>query len=238
MDLQTLIMEHFRRQIDDEAPPYLISDEEALAYAIDAQDMFVRSTGGLTDMTVPAADVGTPATRLADLTVAVDNPWAALSPYVLRVRSARLVTDEADVEIIGEADLTTARVQDYGWTNGLSLDDTDTGPVRFGVLGLRENYVRWVRVPEEADTCRLHFYRLPFPRIEDAEDDLEIGEQHHIHLVKWMKYLAYSKQDAEIYSPNQAAKCQADFEAYCERARKETQRQRHKTRVVQFNPGY
>jgi hypothetical protein len=233
VELQDLIAE-FRSQIDDEAPPYLVSDDSALLYAIDAQDMFVRLTGGIKDVTVAAADVGTPATRLQDLALAEDNPYSAVSPYVLRIRSGRLLTALRDVEFIGEGDLSQVSFSDYGVTSGASLDDTDTGEVRYGLQDIRDGYVRWVRVPDAADTCRLSVYRLPFPRIADQEDDLEIQAQHHLHLVKWMKHLAYSKEDAEIYDKNLADRNEAAFKAYCDAASGEADRRRHKTRVVHY----
>lgn len=235
MDLQALLV-HFRGQIDDEAPPYLVSDDDALLYAIDAQDMLVRLTGGISDMTVAAADVGNPVARLQDLTVTAAGPYSAISPYILRVRSARLLTAKVDVPVVSESDLAVLPFKDYGWQRGVSLDDTDVGTVRFGILGIRDNFVRWFRVPDanSADTCRLHVYRLPFPRIAGQGDALEIGEEHHIHLVKWMKHLAYSKQDAEIYDKKLAEGNEAAFRAYCDQARRETERRRFKPRVVQY----
>lgn len=233
MDLQALLA-HFRSQIDDEAPPYLVSDDDALLYAIDAQDMLVRLTGGISDMTVAAADLGNPVSRLQDLAVTIGSPYTAVSPYVLRVRSARLLTAKIDVPIANEADLGILPFKDYGWQRGVSLDDTDTGTVRFGILGIRDNFVRWFRVPDATDTCRLHVYRLPFPRIAAQEDALEVTEEHHIHLVKWMKHLAYSKQDAEIYDKKLADSTEAAFRAYCDQARRETERRRFKPRVVQY----
>lgn len=239
MDLQTLITDHFRRQVDDEVPQYLWSDPEALAYAIDAQDMFVRLTGGISDVTVALADVGAPPNRLPDLNVTPGSPFEAHSPYVLRIRSARLVTGKVDIRIISESDMRVVPVRDYGWTRGLSLDDTDTGDVRFAVLGIRDNYVRWLRAPSTADTCRLHVFRLPYPRIAAEADALEIGEEHHLHLVKWMKHLAYSKEDAETYDKKLAETNEAAFRAYCVMAAKEIERRRWKPRVTQFScPGY
>lgn len=240
MNLQDLIEKHFRPQVADVDAPYLWSDDEVLQYAIDAQDMFVRLVGGLADMTVVASDPGVAAgTALADLDVTASTPFTAHSPYILRIKSARLVTAKIDVPIINEPDLAIVPTKDYGWTRGLSLDDTDIGDVRFAVLGLRENQIRWMRVPNATDTCRLHVLRLPLPRIAAQEDALEIGTEHHFHLVKWMKYLAYSKQDSEVLDPKKAIDNEQAFRAYCEQARKEIEKRRYKPRVVQFDcPGY
>jgi hypothetical protein len=233
VELQDLLAE-FRSQIDDEAPPYLISDDSALMYAVDAQDMFVRLTGGIKDVTVAAADVGAPATRLQDLTLAEDDPYSAVSPYVLRVRSGRLLTAEKDVIFISEGDLPQTNFSDYGISTSMSLDDTDTGDVKYGLHDVRDGFIRWVRVPDTADTCRLSVYRLPFPRIVEQEDDLEIEEQHHLHLVKWMKHMAYSKEDAEIYDKGLSEQNKEMFESYCRQSSGEAARRRYKPRVVHY----
>jgi hypothetical protein len=233
MELQDLIA-HFRSQVSDEEAPLLWSDPEVLLYAIDAQDMFVRLTGGIADTTVAAADVGSPANRLQDLAVTTSVPTAAHSPHILRIRSGRLVTAKRDVKFISESGMQQVKVSDYGFTYGLSFDDTEVGVVDYGVLGVRKNEVRWVRVPAVTDTCRLHVYRLPFPRIVIQEDDLEIDVQHHIHLVLWMKHLAYSKQDAETADRKAAQDSGAAFMSYCTQSAQDIARQRYKPRIVQY----
>lgn len=233
MELQALI-EEFRSQIDDEAPPYLVSDDAALLYAIDAQDMFVRLTRGIADVTVPAAD-DPGSLRLHDLEFTAGDVYTAFSPYILRTRTATLLTAKRDVQIDNEADIPKRFIRDYGLQiQSIALDDTETGDVTCGVLGVRDGYVRWYKVPTDADTVRLHVLRLPYPRIASQEDALEIQEQHHLHLVKWMKHLAYSKQDAEIYDKKQADANEASFKSYCDQARQEIERQRYKPRVVQY----
>lgn len=248
MRIQDLML-HFRGQVKDEAEPFLWTDDEVLRYLIDAQDTFVRLTGGIADQTVAAADAGAGTTaRLTDLVLTEDDPWSAHSPYILRIRSGRLLTARIDVKFINEADLEVTPVSDYGWSRGMSLDDTDIGDVRFGCLGLRDNYVRWFRVPDGDDTCRLSVRRLPYPRLPAAFESisngsatygLEIGEQHHLSLVYWMKHLAYSKEDAETYDKGLADSNEAKFRSYCEQALREVERARFKPRAVQFScPGY
>jgi hypothetical protein len=215
----------FRQQVADEALPYLWSDDEVLQYVVDAQDVFVRKTGGLADATTAA---------ICSVALVADEPFSDLSPYILRIRSGRLVTAGRNVRFGREADMGNIMVRDYGWTQGMTFDDDDTGEVTHGILGLGENKVRWVRVPVASDTCKLHVFRLPYPRIADQEDALEIGEQHHLHLVKWMKHLAYSKQDAETRDDKLALESRVAFEAYCDESRREKERNRYRTGQVQF----
>jgi hypothetical protein len=184
--------------------------------------------------------VGDPATRLADLTITAGDPYSAISPYVLRVRSARVLTAGRDVVIASEGDFGQMRVMDYGWTSASPFDDADTGDVTYGVLGIREDMVRWYKVPADSDTCRMHVYRLPFPRLPaaasslDGTQALEVREEHHLALVDWMKHRAYLKPDAEVYDKKAADACEARFNAYCERARRERERRVYKPRVVQY----
>lgn len=230
MDLQDLVL-NFRKQVEDQEPPYLCDDDEALLYIIDAQDKFVRIMGGISD------NGGTGAgTTLTDLAMMANTPTSSFSPFILRIRSAKLITAQRNIEIIDESQLDDmCRINDYGIVTSTFLRDTDTGSVNYGIIGLEDNKLRWYKVPSTADTCRLHIYRLPYPRIADQEDSLEIDEQHHLHLIKWMKYHFYSKDGAETYDKDLAAKNEASFVEYCEKARAEKDRQRFKPRVVRMS---
>lgn len=222
------LIDEFRDQVDDVAKPYLFSETAVLRYAIDAQDMFVRLTGGIPDVSTP---------QLTEIPVVAETPLQAHSPYILRIRSAKLLTAKRALRVIREADLAVLSVRDYGLVTPMYLDDTDTGDVVAMVLGVEKNKVRWYKVPAEdatTDTCKMNILRLPYPRIKEESDTLEIDEQHHLHLVMWMKHLAYSKEDAETYDKELAEKNEAAFRAYCKEAKQEEERQRYRPRVVQY----
>lgn len=232
MTLQGLI-DYWRKQVSDEAQPYLWDDTEALLFAIDAQDMFVRKMGGVSVETVAAASDPTNL-QLHDLAVTALAPSTSFSPYILRIRSLKLLTAKRALAVISEGEVGQQRTNDYGTVAPKYLDDTDTGVVEAAVIGLTDNALRWWRVPVTSDTCRMHVYRLPFPRITSSEDALQIDEQHHMHLTMWMKYLAYNKEDAECYDKNLADKNKAAFLSYCDDAKAEKDRQRFKPRRVQY----
>ena len=216
----------WRKQVSDEEQPYLWDDDEFLQYLIDAQDTFVRITGGFSDSTT---------TALTDIPVVTDEPFAYHSPYILRIRSAKMLSDWHPVKMISEADIGLQTTNDYGLQiPGEYLKDTDTGVVNAGILGMEELGIRWWKVPNADDTCRLHIYRLPYPRIATTEDTLEIPEQHHLALLMWVKKHAYSKEDAETYDRDLAERNEKKFIAYCETARDELERQRYKPRTVQY----
>jgi hypothetical protein len=223
--LITDLVVEFREQVKDKEQPYLWSSDEVLGYLIDAQDLFCRLTGGIPDATTRA---------LTDLPLTVDAPFTAFSPYILRIRSARLVTAKTSVRLVQEGDFATISTSDYGTSTLAALDDTDTGTVEAGILGLEEHKIRWYKVPSTADTCRLQIFRLPYPRIADENSSLEIDEQHHRALIMRMKELAYDKQDAETYDKGARDKYKAEFEAYCARAKVERQRIAYRPRTVAY----
>ena len=126
------------------------------------------------------------------------------------------------------------RSKDYGQTKKLVMDNV-AGPVRYAVLGLRKNALRWIQVPIEADTVDLVIYRLPLSTINDFDQELtDVEEDHHLHLLDWMKHLAYKKHDADTFDPNASAKGEADFRAYCAQVKAEMSRYQHKTRTVTY----
>lgn len=219
------VLDEFRSQVSDQSTPYLFTDDEILRWLVDAQDQLVRGTGGIADGRT---------TSLIDVPVTANDPWSAFSPYILRIRSGRLVTAGKHVDFIHEADLESYRLRDYGFALTNVLDDTDTGDVRCGILGITDKMIRWYKVPTTDDTCRLHVLRLPFPRIETEEGCLEVDEQHHLELVTWMKYRAYSKEDAETYDKELAESNKSRFTSYIEQASQEQSRQRHKPKQVRY----
>lgn len=221
------VLDQFRSEMSDESAPHLWSDDEALLYLIDAQDQLVTAMGGIADASTAA---------ICQVAVVADEPMSAHSPYILRIRSARLASAARDVRIINEADLGRLTLDpDYGHRTYLTLDDEDTGAVTHGVLGIEKDKIRWVRVPSESDTAKLNVLRLPYPRITAWNDStLEVDERYHLHLVTGMRALAYRKQDAEARDDAQADRFEKKFLAYCEEARRATERKKYKPRTVQY----
>lgn len=220
------LRERFRREVSDTDAPYLWSDDDVLDYIIDAQDVFVRLTGGIADTSTAA---------ICQIATVIGQAFNAHSPYILRIRSARHA-DGRDISLISEGDLGRIGFLDYGVWNPQKLDSTQ-GPVSLGVLGLEDSKIRWINVPAEIETIHMHVMRLPYPRITDWDgtgNALVIGEQHHRHLLRWMKHLAYGREDSETYDKQLAEDNEAAFRAYCAEARAEAERARFKPRVVRY----
>jgi hypothetical protein len=211
----TSLLKLFRTELQDLEDPPLWANSEVLAYMDDAQKMFCRLTVGLGDASTPSVTC---------IAAPVGGVWAPLSPLILKIRAAYRISDGRTVDIVNYEDVTA-----YGCRfNG------NVGPLRALIIGMQPDRVRFWPIPSMSDSVQLIVDRLPLVTIDDMDLPLEIAEQHHRHLLHWMKHLAYSKQDAETFHQKKASDYETDFRAYCEAARQEKERAMHKTRVVRY----
>lgn len=208
------LLELFREEMSDTQEPYLWSDAFFFGALDDAQKMFCRWSEGIADASTPV---------LTSLPVAEGTTWLDLDPTILRIRTATLA-DGCDLELVNHEDL-----KPRGWRF-----DGVQGVVRALVLGLEANRVRVYPDASTADTISLTVFRLPLDPVEDVNCELEIDEQHHRHLLLWVKSLAYGVQDAETYDRTKKAEFRVEFRSYCDQAKAEQGRAKHKTRVVAY----
>ena len=94
-------------------------------------------------------------------------------------------------------DLTT---NDYGLIR--KSNETNTpGEVSCMIIGEEEGYVRWVNLPAVDTNVQLVVERLPLiPITRDRQLFTGVREEHHYHLLKWVRHLAYRKQDADSFN--------------------------------------
>lgn len=205
----------FREDVDDNASPQLWSDAAIAEYGDDAQKMFCRLTNGISDST----------SDLCTIDVELGEAWADLDKRILKIRRAQRTSDSRQITILNVEDLDE---------KGVRLDSRQ-GRVTTMVIGMDENKVRWHAVPDSADTVTMTVFRLPLTTIVSTRKiAIEIAEQHHRALLLWMKYLAYSRQDADTSNARLADRNEAAFRAYCKAAKAEQDRARSKVRIVQY----
>lgn len=217
----------FREEVRDTEGGELWLSSEIYRYADDAQKMFCRLQGGIADAS----------SGLTRITASVGATYGSVSSRILKIRYASRASDGQEVEILNFEDLQRPSMNDdYGSFKRTSLDST-TGEIRAIVTGIETNRVRFVYIPETAETINLIVYRLPKEDITGSGIDLEIDEQHHEHLLLWMKHRGYNKQDAETFDKQKAAEFEFRFHEYCRHAREEREKREHKYRTVAYG-GY
>ena len=217
----------FRSDVVDAVAPYLWSDTEVWGYMNDAYRMFARLTGGIPDAS----------SALTRLTLTPGVATNTVSPLILRFRSAYLLSDGTELKIINEADLPRLATSDYGQVNP-ARRNLLTGKVTHMVTGMdrraTSGTVRWVYIPDAEDTVQLSVQRLPLETVESGFEFPEIGEEHHEHLMLWMKARAYGKQDAECFDRGRRDEYTQAFRTYCAEAKAEWNRYRSHNMSVAY----
>jgi hypothetical protein len=205
----TALHDLFRSDVRDEVTPYLWSSTEIYAYIDDAQKMFCRLQGGISDTTG----------AVTQLAAVASQAFTAISPKVLKIRQL-VRADGRFIKLLNFEDLTKI--------------DTMTGPISAAVSGMETNKLRWIPIPAVNETIAMWVYRLPNTDITAASQALEIDEQHHRHLLSWMKHLAHMKQDAETYDKGRSESFRGEFMAYCDQAKGERELREHKYRTIVY----
>lgn len=205
----------FRREMADTVEPYLWSDEEIIDYIASAHERLVRKVGGLADST----------SSITSITVVPGTEWYAISPRILKIRKATVVSTGVPLHI------DTPETAD---ARGIRFRPGSAGWPKALVQGLEDGKLRLYPVPVLADTIALSVLRMPMQAITAPESEIEAPEQHHEHLLLWMKALAYRKQDSETVDKNRAADFDAQFENYCAQVFAELSRQRRSAGPVVY----
>lgn len=208
------LLDLFRVEMADTKRPYLWSDEFVFRAIDDAQVQLARRTEGIPDSTTQ---------EVVKIAVTAAQQIYSLHPKIKKIRSARRADTGRPVEIINFEDMAP---------RGIYFDGT-AGPVRALVIGMDDNSVRTYPLPNETVDVLLSVFRLPLTLI-DGDQEFEVAERHHMHLLKWVKHLAYGVQDAETYDKTKSQEFRTDFIAYCAQVFGEQQQARHKTRIVAY----
>ena len=220
----TELYDAFRNDVSDTQLPYLWGESEVWRYMDDAYKMFARLTGGVPDST----------SDLTQIDVVAGEADAEVSPLILKFREARLLSTGLKLTIVNHTDLPMTGGSDYGNIRSMYLNKMP-GSVRYMLVGKQRKLVTWLQVPVEDDTVSLIVDRLPLDRIVgEGQGFVDIGEEHHEHLMLWMKSRAYGKQDADTFDRGRRDEYKKEFIAYCEFAKGEMARYKSKVRSVAY----
>lgn len=210
----------FRNETADVEAPYLWTDDEVIAYLNDAYTMFVRFLGGVPDST----------SGICTIPFLANATTVALDPAIIRVVRAFRDSDGAEVNIIENTD--TPLVKDGTGKLSLLRVGSSTGPVQFLVLGSDPLSASLHPVPLIADSLVMQVRRLPTTAlVAGTGTPSDIRSEHHLHLLKWVKSLAYRKQDSDTLDLEKAQLNETLFLEYCAQSVNEQERMRRKSRT-------
>lgn len=159
------------------------------------------------------------------------DPWFAEAEFEAAIRS-KLIRDTEEFSVsAGEAlaldlpsglfDIQYAELRDAsGKTYPLSPSTRDI--LNIEIRGWRSRTDRPSRyvhddkmlildaIPDQAYTLYIEFFRTPSPMGSDG-DEPEISDIHHLRLVDWVEFRAYSKRDTDMFNPGKAKDAEVRF---------------------------
>ncbi len=86
------------------------------------------------------------------------------------------------------------------------------GVPKYAIQG--DKGLRVVPKPLSDGVLMVEGYRLPKTPLEVGDDEPEINEAHHQHLIQWVLHKAFSIPDTEGFDPNRASKAESAFTLY------------------------
>jgi hypothetical protein len=221
----TQLYELFRSDTTDTVPPYLWTDVEVFSYMNDAYTMFVRRIGGIPDYYTDSVCL---------VTAKKEVETTKIHPKILFIREAHLEPKGEKVKVVNMQDDEYMQDEDYGLVRRIAVSK-NIGHVRYLVIGIQDDVVKWVNIPDADYQVRLLVERLPLDDITGLGQEFDnVKDHHHLYFLCWMKHLAYSKQDADTFDKVKAAEEEARFSGYCLAARQEKEQYKHKVRVVRY----
>ena len=188
----------FREDVDDQSggvggADFLWSDSEFYRYLDRAQKEFVRRTKILKTATV---------TAITDIVVTATDPLVTPDANVLHPVRAKLLLETSPLTIVPFEEVDQGfRTNDYGFQLSTNWEIA-TGTPRLLITNWDETVWRLVPIPVRNDTLKLIATYLPVTDItaatKDAAPAVPILDDQLI-LMDYVKYLAYRKQDADVY---------------------------------------
>lgn len=190
------LVERFRTDVDDKAIPYLWSDESVIAWLNDAVDEACQRKRLIFDKTsqqVCHIDV-TPGVTVYPLHEAI-NELVFVS-----------MTPPGDQPI------------KLGIVDSLYLDENSSDwrirVNRPSNVIHHDTSLELDAIPDQAYSINLEVYRSPCSKMKVDADKPEIHRLHHLRLLDWVKYCAYSIPDADAMNTDKASISYGMFEEY------------------------
>lgn len=210
----------FRREVDDQASPYLWKDDDVYHYLDVAQRDFARLTHIFSDATNA---------EVCSVSVLANEKFVDLSPLIIIIRRAKLLSgtrkmtvtslDKVEFECTGD---------DYNLFSGGNWE-SKTGTPKLLLTDVEKDKGRLVPIPTADDTLELMVYRYPLNTVTSASTELEVTDPEHQRiLLLGMKAAAYDTHDADVRNETVAADYRTRFEAKCRDVKWELVRKRDK----------
>lgn len=203
MTLAEALAELRGTRLDDTVQPYFWSDESLVAFLNDAVRQFcIRQRALIESANVDVCTIAlVPGQRLLKL-----------HPAVISVRSLRIVnTDDGQSHRPEGKPLRWMDRRCHDWLSN------EAGCAHYWVPDYQDGYLALDRPADVAATAHLTVWRMPLDtevlEVADPTGEPVIAPHHHIDLLDWAEYRAFSSNDSEMRDAQKAAGAEGAFTA-------------------------
>ncbi len=196
MTLADLIA-RYRIAANDKVEPYFVTDDELRDFLNDAE----REAAIRGRLIHESAD-----TDVCEIAVVEGTAVYPLHVKLYEITHCAFRQD-------GFTSRCAVRLTSTGWLDRNVCDwrDRNSAP-EFGIQSDKD--IRLAPTPSVAGTLLLEGYRLPMEDMEEDDDQPEIHEAHHIQLIQWALYRAFSIPDTEFFDASRADAAEQEFTRY------------------------
>ena len=190
MRLAELIFD-FRLRADDRRAPYLWSDDDVKQYFSQAESEAAQRAGLLS-----GSD---------EISLSTGDVTASLPPDVFEIRYAEITLGESSYRELVPTSRQVLDAESPGWRHSTGQPHKyihDDGSIRLD------------STVDAPCTLYIEYLRTPSATLSSDDDEPEIAAQHHVHLVHWALFCAYSKPDADGANKDKAIQAEAEFTKY------------------------
>lgn len=190
------LVEKFRIDADDNAAPYLWSNADLTMFLNEAQE-----EACIRGKLIFEAD----SQSICEVAISGLATTYPLNPSIIEIVYVSLTDSSGSVYPI--------EIKDRIELDRISPNWRDTVERPKYIIHL-DNSIRIGCIPDADYTIKLEVHRLPLVGLVDDTDIPEINAAHHIKLVQYALYRAYSKPDADALNLNKAQTAYDNFERY------------------------
>lgn len=186
------LIDAYRDESFDKAVPPFVKDDMLLQFATQAEQEACRRAHLLVDS----------ASGMCSVSVSANEPLVDIDPRIINIRRAKLSISTYSLSPVRAEEMDRVNP---GW-------ESHRGTPTTYVTDYQTNAIRLYPNPQVACDLTMTVSRLPMSDLRANGDTPEIRKEAHLALVQWILYRAYSRQDADMFDPNKAARALAEFE--------------------------
>lgn len=218
----------FRSDIEDtDADDPLWTDVEIFGYMDQSAKQFARTTDYFADAST---------TEIVDVAVTATEKFVSLDPRITKIRGARLAGSGIEITPKTYANVNQSgygrdAYDNYAFSSPINWENSIGNPTII-ITDLEKDKGRLVPIPVSDDIINLFVYRLPLLDITEDSATFEITEvEYQRGLMYYMKYLAYQKNDSDVYNEQLSEASFVLADSFMDRAKSALRRQRFSSTI-------